>query len=85
MTQWQFATRAGISVSCLNAWLRRAKAAEAVRFVELAPTGPAVPAPCDSGPPFPYAVRLPGGTGLEIASGFIPGEVAELLKLLRGP
>src|SRR5271157_1967114 len=80
LTQREFARRAGISVSALQLWLRKAAAQRtipATAFVRvpnvLAQTsGPAV-----------YRLHLGEGIDLEIGSGFRTEELASLLQLLR--
>jgi hypothetical protein len=80
LTQREFASQAGISVSALQLWLRKAAASPsspATAFVQvpnlLAPVpGPAV-----------YRLHLGGGIDLEVGSGFRPEELASLLQLLR--
>lgn len=79
LTQEKFAAQAGLSLSCLSNWLRRAKAqAPPVSFLELAPpaTNPSRWAPG-------YRVELPGGIRLELPSGFTPAEAVELCRILR--
>ena len=80
LTQREFASQAGISVSALGFWLRKATAQRttpATAFVRvpnvLAQTsGPAV-----------YRLHLGEGIDLEIGSGFRTEELASLLQLLR--
>ena len=80
LSQREFAAAAGIGVSTLQLWLRKAAAQPGPQpgaFVQvpnlLAPApGPAV-----------YRLHLPGGIDLEIDSGFRPEELASLLQLLR--
>jgi transposase-like protein len=78
-TQKEFAARAGLSVSTLQAWLRKA------------PVGPCasdsvfVPVPnLLSAPPAAPAYRLqwPGGLSLEVRAGFSAQELGTLLPLL---
>ena len=85
LTQYEFASRAGISVSCLYSWMRRARlgsaSTEPVRFLEL----PELPAPssgADSSPP-PYTVWFPGGLRVSLAHGFVPGEAEQLCRMVR--
>ncbi len=74
-----FATGAGVGVSTLHAWRRRAAARSAVplsRFV-------AVPNLLAAGPPAPaYRLHWAGGLSLEVRAGFAVGELAALLQLL---
>jgi hypothetical protein len=80
LTQREFASQAGISVSALQLWLRKASArpcTQTTAFVQvpnlLAPApGPAV-----------YRLHLPGAIDLEVGSGFRPEELTCLLQLLR--
>ena len=79
LTQREFASQAGISVSALQLWLRKATprpSSQTTAFVQvpnlLAQTSPAV-----------YRLHLDGGIDLEISSGFRPEELASLLQLLR--
>jgi hypothetical protein len=80
LTQREFARQAGISVSGLQFWLRKAAAkctTPATAFVRvpnlLAQTsGPAV-----------YRLHLGEGIDLEIGAGFRTEELASLLQLLR--
>ncbi len=80
LTQREFANQAGISVSALQHWLRKATArpsTPATAFVQvpnlLAQTsGPAV-----------YRLRLRGEIDLEVSSGFQTEELASLLQVLR--
>jgi hypothetical protein len=74
-----FAAQAGVGVSTLHAWRRKA----AVR-----PAGPrtafvAVPNLLAAGPPAPaYRLHWPGGLSLELRAGFAVDELAVLLQLL---
>ena len=78
LTQKEFAAQAGIGVSTLAAWLRKAavKKEGCSSFVAVpnlfaaAPAGPA------------YRLQWPGGLSLEVRSGFSSGELASLLQLL---
>jgi DNA-binding XRE family transcriptional regulator len=78
LTQREFAVQAGISLSTLRAWLKKAvvpKKAES-RFVavpNLLSTLPAGPV---------YRLQWPGGLSLEVRSGFAAAELAALLQLL---
>ncbi len=79
LTQREFAQQAGIGVSTLQAWLRKAPAsadASAPTFVpvpNLLATPPATPA---------YRLHWPGGLSLELRAGFAVEELAALLQLL---
>jgi len=78
LPQRDFALQAGISVSALQLWLRKAAAAgeSSPAFIPvpnlLAPAGPAAM----------YRLHLGGGMSLEMGSGFRSEEVAALLALL---
>ena len=79
LTQREFASQAGISVSALQSWLRKAArpSTQTTVFVQvpnlLAPaSGPAV-----------YRLHLGDGIDLEVRSGFRTEELASLLQLLR--
>jgi hypothetical protein len=79
LTQREFAGQAGLSVSTLQAWLRKAPASlpeDGPAFVavpNLLPAPPAAPA---------YRLQWPGGLSLEIGSGFSAPELGALLQLL---
>jgi transposase-like protein len=78
LTQKEFAREAGIGVSTLAAWRRKAavKGQDRPSFVavpNLLPVAPASPA---------YRLQWPGGLSLEVRSGFSTGELAALLQLL---
>jgi hypothetical protein len=75
LTQRVCSERAGIALSTLQLWLR--KAACAPQFIALA----AVSSP--SGPTARYRLHLGGGKVLEIGAGFRAEELATLLALLR--
>jgi len=78
MTQKEFATQAGVCVSTLQAWLRKApdrQPAAGSVFVAVpnllsAPSAPA------------YRLQWSGGLSLEVRSGFSPQELGALLQLL---
>ena len=79
LTQREFTSQAGISVSALQLWLRRAT------------TRPSIPGPAFVQVPnllgqtssADYRLHLDGGIDLEISSGFRPAELESLLQLLR--
>jgi len=82
LSQREFASQAGIGVSTLQLWLRKAAAgrrsARSAGFVE-------VPNPLAQAPgAAPYRLHLAGGIDLEVASGFRSEELASLLRVLRG-
>jgi hypothetical protein len=80
LTQKQFAAQSGISVTTLQAWLRKAPDRPApigpafLAVPNLLPAAPAPPA---------YRLQWPGGLSLEVRAGFVSGELAGLLQLLR--
>ena len=74
-----FAAQAGVGVSTLHAWRRRAAARPAVPLTPFV----AVPNLLAAGPPAPaYRLQWPGGLSLELRAGFAAGELAALLQLL---
>jgi hypothetical protein len=79
MPQKEFAAGAGLSISTLQAWLRKAPASQPVGgsvFVavpNLLSAPPAAPA---------YRLQWPGGLSLEVGSGFSSPELGALLQLL---
>ncbi len=80
LCQREFATRAGIGLSTLQLWLRKAAASPPVSgagFVEVPnPLAQAFSAAA-------YRLRLTGGIDLEVAPGFRPEELTSLLRVLR--
>jgi hypothetical protein len=78
LTQKAFAREAGIGVSTLAAWLRKAavKGEDRSSFVAVPNLFPAP----STGPA--YRLQWPGGLSLEIRSSFSSGELAGLLQLL---
>jgi transcriptional regulator with XRE-family HTH domain len=80
LTQREFANQAGISVSALQLWLRKAAARPSTQtpaFVEVPNLLAQAPGPAV------YRLHLPGAIDLEIGSGFRSDELAALLQLLR--
>ena len=79
LTQKEFAAQAGIGVSTLAAWLRKAAVNEdgGAQFVAVPNVFPALP----SAPA--YRLQWPGGLSLEIRAGFASGELASLLQLIQ--
>jgi transposase-like protein len=78
LTQREFAAQAGIGVSTLAVWLRKAAVNQAggssfVAVPNLLPVPSAGPA---------YRLQWPAGLSLEVRSGFSSGELATLLQLL---
>ena len=81
MTRKDFAAQAGISVSTLAGWLRRADdpGEGGSRFVAVPNLLAAAPVAAA------YRLQWPGGLSLEVRPGFAPGELAALLQLLPTP
>ena len=80
LTQREFARQAGISVSALQLWLRKAAARPCTHptaFVQVPNLLAQAPDPAV------YRLRLPGAIDLEVSSGFRPEELASLLQVLR--
>jgi DNA-binding CsgD family transcriptional regulator len=83
-TQKECAAQAGISVSTLQAWLRKRPA----RPVSAGPAFVAVPNLLSASPSasaYAYRLQWPGGLSLEVRSGFSAQELAALLELLPKP
>jgi len=78
MTQKEYAAQAGISVSTLQAWLRKRPA----RAVSAGPAFVAVPNLLSASPAPAYRLQWPGGLSLEVCSGFSAQELGALLQLL---
>ena len=79
ITQKEFAQQIGISVSTLQAWLRKAPGhgvADAPAFVPVPNLLAASPLPPA------YRLQWPGGLSLEVRAGFVAQELAALLQLL---
>jgi len=78
LSQREFAARAGIGLSTLGLWLRKAciEPTAGARFVE-------VPNPLSAAPPAGamYRLHLGGGVMVEVRTGFRPEEVAALVQL----
>lgn len=81
-TQREYCSRRGLSVSCLQSYLRRAASIEpGVRLREVEVLGePQRWEPSASA----LAVRLPGGYEVLVGRGFESGELARLLSVLQG-
>jgi transcriptional regulator with XRE-family HTH domain len=80
LTQREFASQAGISVSALQLWLRKAAArpcTHTTAFVQVPNLLAQAPGPAV------YRLHLPGAIDLEVSSGFRPEELASLLQVLR--
>ncbi|HEX4119053.1 MAG TPA: transposase [Verrucomicrobiae bacterium] len=78
LTQKEFAVQAGVSLSTLQAWLRKASEARGPSpgFVAVPNLLAARPAPAA------YRLQWPDGLTLEVRSGFAAQELAVLLQLL---
>jgi transposase-like protein len=82
MTRKEFAAEAGLSVSTLQAWLRKASA-RAARPSDDGSVFVAVPNLLSAPPAAPaYRLQWPDGLSLEVRSGFSCQELAALLQLL---
>jgi transcriptional regulator with XRE-family HTH domain len=80
LTQSEFAAKVGVSVSTLQAWLRRIPSHAA----PITPAFLAVPNLLSAAPAPPaYRLQWPDGLSLEVRAGFVSGELAGLLQLLR--
>ena len=80
LTQREFASQAGISVSALQLWLRKAAGRPSIQttaFVQVPNLLAQAPGPAV------YRLHLPGAIDLEVGSGFRPEELASLLQVLR--
>jgi transposase-like protein len=79
LPQKEFAARAGIGVSTLHAWRKKATGRKRpggsafVAVPNLLPAMPVAPA---------YRLQWPGGLSLEVRAGFAAEELAALLQLL---
>ena len=76
----EFAARAGIGLSTLHVWLRKAAASPttpATAFVQVPNLLAQAPGA------LMYRVHLAGEVEVEVSSGFRPQELASLLQLLR--
>ena len=81
LSQREFARQAGLGLSTLQLWLRKAvppSAESSASFIQI-PNVLAPPAAAG-----PYRLHLPGAVVLEIGAGFAAEELAGLLPLLRG-
>jgi transposase-like protein len=81
LPQKEFAAHAGIGVSTLAAWLRKAAVKKEggfsfVAMPNLLSAAPVAPA---------YRLQWPGGLSLEVRSGFSAQELGALLQLLPTP
>jgi lambda repressor-like predicted transcriptional regulator len=79
LTQRAFAAQAGVSVSTLQSWLRKAAARQVVgqtQFIAL----PQVKGPLSAAPA--YRLVWPSGVALEVRAGFAAAELAAWLQLL---
>jgi hypothetical protein len=79
LSQKEFAAQAGLSVSTLQAWLKKGPGrpgSTGPAFVAVPNLFPASPAPSV------YRLQWPGGLSLEVRAGFASQELAALLQLL---
>ena len=83
LTQREFAARNGLSISCLNVWLRKAQD----KSPSTAPPT-LIQVPVDLTPSVKsrrvYKIGFPGGHSVEVPAGFQPDELLVLCQLLRG-
>ena len=80
LSQKEFAAQAGIGVTTLQAWLRKAAVAipePRVKFLPVPNLLPAAPARAT------YRLHLTGGMQLEVVPGFCPEELTTLLRVVR--
>ena len=80
LSQKQFAAQAGIGVTTLQSWLRKAASAipaPRAKFLPVPNLFTAAPAHST------YRLHLTGGMQLEVGSGFRPEELTTLLRVLR--
>ena len=80
LTQREFASQAGISVSALQLWLRKAAGRhsnQTTDFIQVPNLLAQAPGPAA------YRLHLQGGIDLEVSSGFRPEELTCLLQVLR--
>ena len=80
ISQREFVAEAGIGLSTLHSWLRKAPSAKSA--------GPAnfvrVPNPlARSAAPAAYRLEFPRGVVLEVRSGFLAGELEDLVRMLQ--
>ena len=82
-TQREFASRNGISVSCLSNWLRKSRVK---RPDEAVPSFIQMPGgwPMAGGSRAAFKILFPAGHILEIAAGFHAEELAPLCQVVRG-
>jgi hypothetical protein len=79
LTDRDYAIQAGVAVSTLHAWRRKA----AGQSPKTRPTFVAVPNLLAANPSGPdYRLHWPAGLSLEVRAGFAPAELAALLHLL---
>ena len=83
LSQRSFAAQAGIGLTTLQLWLRKAATPAPVpgpKFIQ-------IPNPLGSAPAaaWAYRVQLAGAMQVEVGSGVEPEQLATLLRLLRQP
>lgn len=80
LSQKEFAAQAGIGVTTLQSWLRKAAGATPAPRVKFLP----VPNLLNAAPArSTYRLHLTGGMQLEVSSGFRPEELSTLLRVMR--
>jgi len=79
LSQKEFAAQAGIGVTTLQSWLRKAASAPSpqAKFLPVPNLLNAAPARST------YRLHLTGGMQLEVGSGFHPEELTTLLRVMR--
>ena len=80
LSQKAFAAQAGLGLSTLTLWLRKAATAKTPGPSALVPV-PNLFAP--AGAPPAYRLQLPRGVIVEVAAGFAPAELGALLQAVQ--
>jgi transposase-like protein len=80
LSQKEFAAQAGISVTTLQSWLRKAASANPAPRAKFLPVPNLLPAAAARST---YRLHLTGGMQLEVGSGFRPEELTTLLRIVR--
>jgi|GraSoiStandDraft_4_1057263.scaffolds.fasta_scaffold297129_2 hypothetical protein len=80
LTQQQFVTQAGISLTCLQRWLSLSKTGElAASPAPLLEVKPALPPRTAAG----YSIELPCGLVVKVPQGFAATELAQLMQIAK--
>ena len=80
LSQKEFAAQAGIGVTTLQSWLRKAAGTTLATRVKFLPVPNLLTAPPARST---YRLHLTGGMQLEVCSGFLPEELTTLLRAVR--